>query len=65
MGFPKLPASFYAKSDLYPADPASGRKKNSHASAWHVDLREDVRSLMSIEPNAQWFNTAHHELGHI
>ncbi len=65
LGFPKLPTTFYDRSDLYPADPASGRKKNSHASAWHVDLRQDVRSLMSIEPDARWFTTAHHELGHI
>lgn len=65
LGFPALPRSFYEKSDLYPADPASGRKKNSHASAWHVDLRADVRSLMSVEPDARWFTTAHHELGHI
>ncbi len=65
LGFPRLPRSFYEKSDLYPADPATGRKKNSHASAWHVDLRDDVRSLMSIEPDMRWFTTAHHELGHI
>jgi peptidyl-dipeptidase A len=65
LGFPPLPKSFWDKSDLYPADPKSGRKKNSHASAWHVNLREDVRSLMSIEPDSRWFNTAHHELGHI
>ena len=65
LGFPGLPKSFYEKSDLYPADPKSGRKKNSHASAWHVDLRDDVRSLMSVEPDARWFTTAHHELGHI
>jgi peptidyl-dipeptidase A len=65
LGFPKLPPSFWAKSDLYPADPRSGRKKNSHASAWHIDLRDDVRSLMSIEPDNRWFTTAHHELGHI
>ncbi|MDR3618448.1 MAG: M2 family metallopeptidase [Paludisphaera borealis] len=65
IGFPKLPPSFWTKSDLYPADPKTGRKKNSHASAWHIDLRDDVRSLMSIEPDNQWFGTAHHELGHI
>ena len=65
IGFPKLPNSFWQKSDLYPADPKSGRKKNSHATAWHIDLKSDVRSLMSIEPNSRWFNTAHHELGHI
>jgi len=65
LGFAKLPQSFYDRSDLYPADPKSGRKKNSHASAWHIDLRDDVRSLMSIEPDMSWFSTAHHELGHI
>lgn len=65
LGFPRLPKSFWAKSDLYPADPKSGRKKNSHASAWHVNLADDVRSLMSIEPDSRWFTTAHHELGHI
>jgi peptidyl-dipeptidase A len=65
LGFSRLPASFWEKSDLYPADPKSGRKKNSHASAWHVNLADDVRSLMSIEANSRWFTTAHHELGHI
>lgn len=65
LGFPKLPKTFYERSDLYPADPKSGRKKNSHASAWHIDLDQDVRSLMSIEPDSRWFGTAHHELGHI
>ena len=65
MGFPKLPPGFWEKSDLYPVAKDSARKKNTHASAWHVDLDHDVRSLMSVEPNAQWFGTAHHELGHI
>jgi peptidyl-dipeptidase A len=64
MGFPRLPAGFWTKSDLYPAL-ATGRKKNSHASAWHLDLDQDVRSLMSVEPDNQWFDTSHHELGHI
>jgi len=65
LGFPKLPKSFWEKSDLYPAGPKSSRKKNSHASAWHINLRDDVRSLMSIEADSRWFTTAHHELGHI
>ena len=65
LGFPRLPDSFWKKSDLYPVPPGSPRKKNSHASAWHVDRAADVRSLMSVEPNEQWFGTAHHELGHI
>lgn len=65
MGFPKLPQSFYDKSDLYALPAGSTRMKNTHASAWHIDLGEDVRSLMSVEPDFQWFTTTHHELGHI
>jgi len=65
LGFPRLPESFWQKSDLYPVERGSPRKKNSHASAWHIDGEGDVRSLMSVEPNPQWFGTAHHELGHI
>ncbi|MDQ3032207.1 MAG: M2 family metallopeptidase [Myxococcota bacterium] len=65
MGFPSLPPSFWEDSDLYPVPEGEERRKNAHASAWHVDLREDVRSLMSVEPNWQWFTTTHHELGHI
>jgi peptidyl-dipeptidase A len=65
LGFPKMPASFWPKSDLYPVPAGEKRKKNTHASAWHLDLESDIRSLMSVEPNAWWFNTAHHELGHV
>lgn len=65
LGFPALPGSFWTKSDLYPVPAGSGRKKNSHASAWHIDLQSDVRSCMSLQPNDRWFGTAHHELGHI
>ena len=64
LGFPSLPDSFWQKSDLYPVPPNEKRKKNTHASCWHVDLEHDIRSLQSIEPNARWFFTAHHELGH-
>jgi peptidyl-dipeptidase A len=65
LGFPSLPASFWEKSSLYPYSSDSSVKKNNHASAWHMDLNNDVRSLMSVEPNAEWFETANHELGHI
>jgi peptidyl-dipeptidase A len=65
LGFPRLPAAFWQRSDLYPVPPSSPRKKNTHASAWHIDRALDVRSLMSVEPNEQWFGTAHHELGHV
>ena len=64
LGFEKLPETFWARSDLFPAAPGSGRLKNSHASCWHVDLDHDIRSLMSVESNPWWFYTAHHELGH-
>ena len=64
LGFSPLPASFWVKSDLYPVPPDSKRKKNTHASCWHIDLENDIRSLQSIEPNPNWFFTAHHELGH-
>ena len=65
LGFPALPATFCEKSNLYPYKADSNVKKNNHASAWHMDLGKDVRSLMSVEPNAEWFETANHELGHI
>lgn len=64
MGFPRLPQVFWEKSDLYPVAEGSTRKKNTHASAWHMDLDKDIRSLMSVENNDYWFGTVHHELGH-
>jgi peptidyl-dipeptidase A len=65
LGFDELPETFYTKSSLYPVDTKAGYKKNTHASAWHMDLGEDVRSLMSVESNSRWYETTHHELGHI
>ena len=65
MGFPELPKSFYTKSSLYPLPDSVDYKKNNHASAWHLDLKNDVRSLMSVIPNSEWYETTHHELGHI
>jgi len=65
LGLPRVPPGFWAKSDLYELPVDSTRKKNTHASAWHINLETDVRSLMNVHPDAYWFNTAHHELGHI
>ncbi len=65
LGMPALPPSFWQKSDLYELPPDSPRRKNTHASAWHIDFERDVRSLMSVKSNFEWFMTAHHELGHI
>ncbi|MGH7452568.1 MAG: M2 family metallopeptidase [bacterium] len=65
LGFPALPPVFWEKSSLYPLPSDAAYKKNNHASAWHMDLENDVRSLMSVEPNAEWYETVHHELGHV
>ncbi len=65
LGFPALPETFWEKSSLYPVSPDSGYKKNTHASAWHIDNDKDVRSLMSVEANTEWWSTVLHELGHI
>ncbi|RMG82550.1 MAG: peptidase [Bacteroidetes bacterium] len=65
LGFSELPKTFWERSSLYPLPPHVKYKKNNHASAWHIDLDKDVRSLMSIEPNTEWWETALHELGHI
>ncbi|HWJ22473.1 MAG TPA: M2 family metallopeptidase [Gemmatimonadaceae bacterium] len=65
LGFDSLPRTFWEKSSLYDVPASAGYKKNTHASAWHMDLDKDVRSLMSVEANADWYETAMHELGHI
>jgi peptidyl-dipeptidase A len=65
LGYDALPESFYTKSSLYPLPEGADYKKNNHASAWHLDLNNDLRSLMSVEPNTRWWNTVLHELGHI
>lgn len=65
LGFEELPPVFWEKSSLYPLPADANHKKNNHASAWHLDLDRDVRSLMSVEPNQRWWETTHHELGHI
>lgn len=65
LGFPALPKSFWEKSDLYPVPAGDKRKKNTHASAWHLDFQNDLRSLQSIEATPWWFETNHHEFGHI
>ncbi|NUO80471.1 M2 family metallopeptidase, partial [candidate division KSB1 bacterium] len=65
LGFNPLPQSFWEKSSLYPLPADSPFKKNNHASAWHMDYENDLRSLMSVEPNTEWYETTHHELGHV
>lgn len=64
LGFAPLPATFWERSDLYALPADATRKKNAHASCWHIDLDRDIRSLMSVEPDEWWWHTVHHELGH-
>jgi len=65
LGLEELPQSFYEKSSLYPLPDTVDYKKNNHASAWHMNLEDDIRCLMSVVPNERWYETTHHELGHI
>lgn len=65
IGLPRVPSNFWVKSDLYELPAGTKRKKNTHASAWHLDLQNDVRSLMNVKSDASWFNTSHHEMGHV
>lgn len=62
LGMPELPPSFYERS-LF--DKPKDREVVCHASAWHMDLEDDVRIKMCIETDEESFRTIHHELGHI
>ena len=61
LGFAPLPQSFWERSlFLKPRD----RDVVCHASAWDIDLVDDVRLKMCIDITAEDFLTIHHELGH-
>lgn len=62
LGMPKLPATFYERS-LF--DKPRDREVVCHASAWDLDLKDDVRIKMCIRIDDDSFRTIHHELGHI
>ncbi|HEV7489666.1 MAG TPA: M2 family metallopeptidase [Rhodanobacteraceae bacterium] len=62
IGFPPLPASFYTKSMLLrPRD----RDALCHPSAWPMDLGEDLRIKVCIQPTEEDQYTIYHEMGHI
>jgi peptidyl-dipeptidase A len=62
LGFPKLPQTFWERSLLTkPAD----RDVQCHASAWHMDFKDDVRIKQCIEPTQEHLMTVYHELGHV
>ena len=61
LGFDPLPESFWSRSLFTkPAD----REVVCHASAWDIDLADDLRIKMCIEINEEDFSTIHHEPGH-
>jgi peptidyl-dipeptidase A len=62
LGFPKLPQTFWERSMLSkPAD----RDVQCHASAWHMDAKEDVRIKQCIDASQEELMTVYHELGHV
>ena len=62
LGMPKLPPSYWEKTQfIKPRD----RDVVCHASAWPIDLKDDVRTKMCIKPNEEDFTTIYHELGHV
>ena len=61
LGQAPLPQTFYERSLLVkPRD----RDVVCHASAWDIDLSDDVRIKMCIDATAEDFTVIHHELGH-
>jgi peptidyl-dipeptidase A len=61
LGLDPLPPSFWERSMLErPRD----REVVCHASAWDIDLADDLRIKMCTEITADDFATVHHELGH-
>jgi peptidyl-dipeptidase A len=62
LGFPQLPQSFWERSMLT-KPPA--RDVQCHASAWHMDAKEDVRIKQCIESTQDELMTVYHELGHV
>jgi peptidyl-dipeptidase A len=68
LGFPRLPRSFWRRSDLYPVPAGSARKKGTQAATFYIDgtgADLDVRTIMNVEPTRSWFHAAHHELAHV
>lgn len=61
LGLDPLPETFWERSlFVQPED----RKVQCHASAWDVDMNNDLRIKMCITVNMEDFVTIHHELGH-
>jgi peptidyl-dipeptidase A len=61
LGFEPLPPTFWERSlFVKPRD----REVICHASAWNINLVDDLRFKMCIDQTAEDFTVIHHELGH-
>jgi peptidyl-dipeptidase A len=61
LGFEPLPPTFWERSlFVKPRD----REVICHASAWNINMVDDLRFKMCIDQTAEDFTTIHHELGH-
>ncbi len=61
LGFAPLPPTFWERSLFTrPKD----RDVVCHASAWDIDMQDDIRIKVCLTPTAEDFSTIHHELGH-
>ena len=63
LGFDPLPLTFWGRSDLYPVGETADRSKDDRDLTLHVDLEQDVRTLMNIRPGFEDFLAAHRQLG--
>jgi peptidyl-dipeptidase A len=61
MGMDPLPATFWERSMFTKPE---GREVVCHASAWDVEMNDDLRIKMCIRVNMEDFIVIHHELGH-
>jgi peptidyl-dipeptidase A len=62
IAFMPLPQTFWERSML--AQPRD-RNVQCHASAWHMDGKDDVRIKMCTRPTYEELRTVYHELGHV
>jgi peptidyl-dipeptidase A len=61
LGLDPLPKTFWERSMLKKPD---GKEAVCHASAWDVELDDDLRIKMCIKIDMEDLITIHHELGH-
>lgn len=61
MGMDPLPETFWERSMFTKPD---DREVVCHASAWDVEMNDDLRIKMCIDIDMEDFVTIHHELGH-